>query len=688
MQQFNKSKKSDQEAGNKSKNSRLKVSYSYNFRPRTPSSRGAIKPAPKEQTVTTPSKSIRATRGQNSARLLTQFGEIKEDHITIKEENPKNSRKRPYINQPSEESEEESEEQVLVNMAQEVDVQQLLQALVDRPSQTMQPKVFTGSEKEDIITWIESYDRIAQDNGWNEEKQRRKIPLYLDKSALLYYNSLPDATKENQQLVKEALRRQYHSQDRQWRLRSELHTLTQTSTLTQYIDQLDVLCHQLAIDNEAKLHCFINGLKPHLKEALVLRQPGDYNTAVSYAKLKESASSTASYEEILKLLQAQQKNQSQNQVNNVTYTDPVQQSQEIAKLKAEIKQLKQERRTGNPMVFQPNNRNLRTSDGQPICNICKRVGHTARVCRQNYGNNYSNSSNNNTRWNTSYRGQSYQNVPQHRYRQQNNMQRSMMQPYNQDRYQNMGNPRHNNNHNAVHNFPQDGIYRRNQHNQQQNHNSNSAGLSQGRRSNIPSSQNQQFRQQTNTIANNISQNSMLSTMIKGSINGYISAMLIDSGSVANIIDYNLFEKIKTMSNNITPTSMQLVGAGSNELTVVGETTLPITIDNQDFKTTMVITKDLIQPLILGVKFLTEHNGVLDFSRQQIIFKKNNRSKEARAPFIPLSNAEQNLDSIGTKSVVFEDQMDTKCPTEISTTEFQLDGEDLQNSMAYKLKIAN
>ena len=139
-----------------------------------------------------------------------------------------------------------------------------------------------------------------------------------------------------------------------------------------------------------------------------------------------------------------------------------------------------------------------------------------------------------------------------------------------------------------------------------------------------------------------------------------------------------------MSNNVAQINMQLVGAGSNELTVVGETTLTITIDNQDFKTTMVITKDLIQPLILGVKFLTENNGILDFSRQQIIFKKNNAFKEARAPLIPLTNAEQKFDSIGIKSVVFEDQMDTKCPTDISTTEFQPDREDDQSSMAYKL----
>ena len=71
--------------------------------------------------------------------------------------------------------------------------------------------------------------------------------------------------------------------------------------MTQYIDALETLRHQLGIDMQTKTHHFINGLKPHLKEALVLRQPADYNTAVQYAKLKESMSAT-SFEDRFKLL--------------------------------------------------------------------------------------------------------------------------------------------------------------------------------------------------------------------------------------------------------------------------------------------------------------------------------------------------------------------------------------------------
>ena len=85
----------------------------------------------------------------------------------------------------------------------------------------MKPEVFTGNKGKHIITWIDQFESIT---------------VNLAKSALLSYNNLPEATKNNQELVKDVLRRQYHREDRQWRVRSDLYALTQTGTLTQYID--------------------------------------------------------------------------------------------------------------------------------------------------------------------------------------------------------------------------------------------------------------------------------------------------------------------------------------------------------------------------------------------------------------------------------------------------------------------
>ena len=53
---------------------------------------------------------------------------------------------------------------------------------------------------------------------------------------------------------------------------------------TKYIDQLELLCNELGIDKETKLHHFVHELETHHKEALVLRRPGDCNNAISFCK--------------------------------------------------------------------------------------------------------------------------------------------------------------------------------------------------------------------------------------------------------------------------------------------------------------------------------------------------------------------------------------------------------------------
>ena len=70
-------------------------------------------------------------------------------------------------------------------------------------------------------------------------------------------------------------------------------------------------------------------------------------------------------------------------VNNLNYPNPVKLAQENAKLKTRIKQLELEKNTSNAVLFPSYNRNMRTVDGQPICNRRKKVSHTERVCRQN-----------------------------------------------------------------------------------------------------------------------------------------------------------------------------------------------------------------------------------------------------------------------------------------------------------------
>ena len=85
-------------------------------------------------------------------------------------------------------------------MADNNQLKQLLQALIEKLITNVQSPIFTGAEAKDILSW------------WNKT-QGQSIPLYLYKFALVFCNLLPVKTKSNQQLVKQALATQYHSHD-------------------------------------------------------------------------------------------------------------------------------------------------------------------------------------------------------------------------------------------------------------------------------------------------------------------------------------------------------------------------------------------------------------------------------------------------------------------------------------------
>ena len=111
---------------------------------------------------------------------------------------------------------------------------QLLTQLTTNPSTEIHPTPFAGTAADNILDWLENFDRIAVQNVWNDQKQLQVIPVYLKDTALNFYRSLPDQTKTNINLLKAALRDRYHTQDRLYDIRVKLHELRQGSFLETY----------------------------------------------------------------------------------------------------------------------------------------------------------------------------------------------------------------------------------------------------------------------------------------------------------------------------------------------------------------------------------------------------------------------------------------------------------------------
>ena len=131
---------------------------------------------------------------------------------------------------------------------------QLLTQLTTKPSTEIHPTPFTGTAADNILDWLDSFDRIAAHSVWNDKKQLQVIPDYLKDTTLNFYRSLPDQTKTDINLLKAALRDRYHTQHRLYNMHVKLHELRQGSSLETYINELDNLARYLELPEQQKIH--------------------------------------------------------------------------------------------------------------------------------------------------------------------------------------------------------------------------------------------------------------------------------------------------------------------------------------------------------------------------------------------------------------------------------------------------
>ena len=124
----------------------------------------------------------------------------------------------------------------------------------------------------------------------------------------------------------------------------KLHELRQGFSLETYINHLDTLARHLELPEQQKIHYFIFGLKPKLKQALLIRQPQTYDDAVTFAKRKHHFADTDSDTQLMDLLQEIRKEVSLKHtgIKQEPYSAPVQDNntnhlqQNISQLQTDI----------------------------------------------------------------------------------------------------------------------------------------------------------------------------------------------------------------------------------------------------------------------------------------------------------------------------------------------------------------
>ena len=203
---------------------------------------------------------------------------------------------------------------------------QLLTQLTTKPSTEIHLTPSTGTAANNILDWLENFDRIPAHNVWNDQKQLQVIPVYLKGTALDFYRSLPDQTKADINLLKAAFRDRYHTQDWLYNMRVKLHELRQVSSLETRINELDNLARYLELPEQQKILYFIFRLKPKLKQALHIRQSQTYDDTVTFAKRKHHFADVNSDTQLIDLPQESRKESSlkHTRIKQEPYSAPVQ----------------------------------------------------------------------------------------------------------------------------------------------------------------------------------------------------------------------------------------------------------------------------------------------------------------------------------------------------------------------------
>ena len=150
--------------------------------------------------------------------------------------------------------------------------------------------LFYGDEREDFREFLGSYRRAGLLNGWDEEKLALGLPLFLKKHASVWFKTLTEADEnESFQVLSQKLISHFESKVTLWQLRQKLEERRQLlgETVADYYYDILSFCSRLNLPKSEWLYCFVRGLRPEIREHVILQQPPDFESALNIAKLKE-----------------------------------------------------------------------------------------------------------------------------------------------------------------------------------------------------------------------------------------------------------------------------------------------------------------------------------------------------------------------------------------------------------------
>ena len=273
-------------------------------------------------------------------------------------------------------------------------------------------------------------------------------------------------------------------------------------------------------------------------------------------------------------------------------------------MKEDIKQLQQTKHPNAYPTPPGNYRSLRTTDGLVVCRRCHQVRHFARACLANlppprvpthYQNHWHN-----------YVPPATSRHPHSSYAPNPPVSPAPPSPPPNQYSQHPSYRPHANLHNTMgYPYPQDAVHTNPWRRPTFQSTDHADKRYQARRSNIPGQHNNY---------NNMIQNHALmdcQCLVSGSLDNIPNTTLIDTGSSINLLDKHLYYLLSSILP-LQPIQFSVSGADDRPIIALGTVTLSIAINNNIFRLQLVVTRNILFPVVLGIDFLQTHDGITSF----------------------------------------------------------------------------
>ena len=239
---------------------------------------------------------------------------------------------------------------------------------------------FSGTDKENPVTFLDSFNAHATFCGWQVATKRNAFPLALTGAASIWFSRLNDDIKQDWALLQAAFQAEYVTKQ----ARDILHTIQRrkmysTETVSAYATHMQELFSRINRPEADLVYYFIEGLLPEYRKHVMMQSPETVTRAITLAKTAERASNRVTLDT------NEPVNDQLTILNSAVKDISARLSTLGGKLDTHVNTLSQgDNQTMNQKQGRTQRSNARvdrTMAGRPKCFRCGLVGHLSYSCR-------------------------------------------------------------------------------------------------------------------------------------------------------------------------------------------------------------------------------------------------------------------------------------------------------------------